>query len=126
MSLTAADHLERGSELVNETSQAIFFERPKRRQLSKDTALLRHAMRSIGRVGDRTSRVHYTFLSIGRMANFVMDRCRPKIEAPVRERLEALQHNIASLDEFEASMSSRIQLLQDAAAGSSASSSTKW
>ncbi|MGY2733386.1 CorA family divalent cation transporter [Sphingomonas sp. UYP23] len=113
----AADHLERGSAVINDTSQAIFFDQPKRRQLSKDTAHLHQAMRSIGQVSDRTSRVRYAFLSIGRMATFVIDRCTPAIEAPIRERLEAVQHDIASLDEFEASLSARIQLLQDAAAG---------
>lgn len=113
----AADHLERGSAVINDTSQAIFFDQPKRRQLSKDTAHLHQAMRSIGRVSDRTSRVRYAFLSIGRMATFVIDRCTPKIDGPIRERLQAVQHDIASLDEFEASLSARIQLLQDAAAG---------
>ncbi|MEO5868026.1 MAG: CorA family divalent cation transporter [Sphingomonas sp.] len=113
----AADHLERGSAVINDTSQAIFFDQPKQRQLSKNTTLLHQAMRSIGRVSDRTSRVRYTFLSIGRMATFVIDRCTPKIEPPIRERLEAVKHDIASLDEFEASLSARIQMLQDAAAG---------
>ncbi len=58
----AADHLERASGVVDDTSQSVFFEEPKRRQLSKDTALLRDAMRTIGQVSDRTSRVRYTFL----------------------------------------------------------------
>lgn len=113
----AAGHLERGLAVINDTSQEIFFEQPKRRQLSKDTALLHQSMRSIGQVSDRTSRVRYAFLSIGRTATFVIDRCTPKLDAPIRERLESVQHDIASLDEFEASLSARIQLLQDAAAG---------
>ena len=113
----SADHLEEASGVISDTSQSVFFDEPKRRQLSKDTALLRDAMRKIGQVSDRTSRVRYTFLSIGRIATFVMDRCQPKIEPDIRERLEAVQHDIASLDEFEASLSNRVQLLQDAAAG---------
>lgn len=113
----AADHLETGSEIVSDTSQAIFFDEPKRRQLSRDTAVLRDAMRRIGQVSDRIARVRYTFLSIGRIATFVMDRCTPTIEPPIHRRLEAVRHDIASLDEFEASLSSRVQLLQDAATG---------
>ncbi|TPG42543.1 magnesium transporter [Sphingomonas koreensis] len=113
----AADHLERASAVVNDTSQSVFFDGPKRRQLSKDTASLRDAMRTVGQVSDRTSRVRYTFLSIGRMATFVIDRCTPKIDPDIRERLEGVGHDIASLDEFEASLSGRIQLLQDAATG---------
>ena len=113
----SADHLERGSDIVNDTSQAVFFDQPKRRQLSKDMAALRDAMRTIGQVSDRIARVRYTFLSVGRIAGFVMDRCTPAIEPRLRQRLDAVRHDIASLDEFEASLSGRVQLLQDAAVG---------
>ena len=113
----AADHLERAAEIVNDTSQSVFFDEPKHRQLSKDTALLRHYMRRIGQVSDRTARVRYAFLSIGRIAAFVIDRCTPRIEDDVRDRLEAIRRDIASLDEFENSLSGRVQLLQDAASG---------
>lgn len=113
----AADHLERGAAVVNDTSQSVFFDEPKLRQLSKETSTLRDAMRRIGQVSDRTSRVRYTFLSIGRVATFVLDRCTPRIEADIRERLEAVRHDISSLDEFEASLSARVQLIQDAATG---------
>jgi magnesium transporter len=112
----AADHLEHASTIVNDASQSVFFDETKRRQLSKNTATLRDAMRRIGQVSDRTSRVRYTFLSIGRIATFVIDR-QPKIEVDIRERLEAVRRDIVSLDEFEASLSARVQLLQDAATG---------
>lgn len=113
----AADHLERAAEAVSEASHAIFVDPPKRRSLSRNTALLRDTMRSIGRASDKASRVRYMFLNIGRMASFVIDRCDPKLEAAILARLEAVRHDIASLDEFEASLSGRIQLLQDSAAG---------
>ena len=113
----AADHLERGSEVVSDTSQAIFFDEPKRRQLSRDMATLRDAMRQVGQVSDRIARVRYTFLSVGRIAAFVIDRCTPAIDPQVHRRLDAVRHDIASLDEFEASLSGRVQLLQDAATG---------
>ncbi len=113
----SADHLERAAEGINATSQAIFFDEPKRRQLSHDTATLRRAMRKIGQVSDRTSRVRYTFLSIGRMADFVMERCTSKLEDGTRDRLQAVRRDISSLDEFELSLAGRVQLLQDAATG---------
>jgi magnesium transporter len=112
-----ADHLEHASVKINDTSQAVFFDEPKRGRLNHDTAKLREVMRQIGRVSDRTSRVRYTFLSIGRMADFIMERCTPKLEDDVRERFEALRRDISSLDDFETSLSDRIQLLQDAATG---------
>lgn len=113
----AADHLERASAAVNDTSRSIFFNEPKRRQLSKNTAVLRGAMRKIGQVSDRISRVRYMFLSIGRMSTFVIDRCTPRVEGDQRERLESIGTDIKSLDEYEVSLSERIQLLQDAATG---------
>jgi len=113
----SADHLERAAEAINATSRAIFFDQPRRRQLSHDTATLRRAMRNIGQVSDRASQVRYTFLSIGRMADFVMERCTPKLEDGMRDRLLAVRRDISSLDEFELSLSGRVQLLQDAATG---------
>ncbi|WP_157218523.1 CorA family divalent cation transporter [Flavisphingomonas formosensis] len=114
----AADHLERASAIVAKASQKIFFEEPERRhRLSHKTAVLREAMLEIGRANDRASRVRYMFLGIDRMAAFVMDRCQPKIEEALRERFSAVRHDIVSLDEFETSLSGRVQLLQDAAAG---------
>jgi magnesium transporter len=113
----AADHLERASDVINGTSQAIFFDESKQRKLSKKTSMLHNVMRKVGQVSDRTSRVRYAFLSIGRMATFVLDRCSFSIEPDLRERLETIRHDIASLDDFETSLSARVQLLQDSAAG---------
>jgi magnesium transporter len=113
----AADHLERASELVGDASRSVFFGNQKRRKLSKHTAMLRNAMIRIGQASDRASRVRYTFLCLGRIASFVIERCEPKIPQRVHDRYEGVRHDIASLDEFEASLSGRIQFLQDAAAG---------
>ena len=113
----AADHLERASETVAAASQKVFFDGLDNRRMSKDTARLRDVMRQIGRASDRTSRVRYMFLSIGRIAGFVIDRCETGIDAHARDRFDAVRHDIASLDEFETSLSGRIQLLQDAATG---------
>lgn len=112
----AADHLEHASGIVADASGAIFFEDHKE-GLSRKTALLRGVMRTIGRASDRASRVRYVCLSFDRLAAFVIDRCQSNgFEFPAG-RLEALRHDIASLDEFEISLSGRVQLLQDAASG---------
>jgi magnesium transporter len=112
----AADRLEHASAVVAEASGAVFFD-DQRRELSQNTALLRDVMRTIGRASDRASRVRYVFLSMDRLVAFALDRCQPDQFGSASERLKALRHDIASLDEFELSLSSRIQLLQDAAAG---------
>ncbi|MDX3911411.1 MAG: CorA family divalent cation transporter [Sphingobium sp.] len=111
----AADHLEHASGIVSDAFQAVFFDERQKRMLNEDTAMLSETIRKIGQASDRASRVRYMFLSIGRMAGFVMERRQPKVAGELRGRLEAIRHDIASLDEFEASLAGRIQLLQDAA-----------
>ena len=39
-------------------------------------------------------KVRHAFLAIGRIASFVTDRCEPKIEAELRERLTSIRHDI--------------------------------
>lgn len=112
-----ADHLEQAAETVNQVSQRIFSEGANRSGLNRETRALRKTILTIGRASDRSARVRYMFLSVGRMVSFVMDRCVPKLAPDLTDRLQAIRHDIASLDEFEASLSGRIQLLQDAATG---------
>jgi len=111
----AADHLEHVSEQITAISRTVFYSDLKRRGLSQETAILRHAIIKLGRAYDRASRVRYMFLSIGRMAAFVGERCKVDIDEDLHRRLQSVQHDIASLDEFEGSLSTRIQFLQDAA-----------
>jgi magnesium transporter len=112
----AADHLEHASAIVADSSGAIFFD-DQVHGLSRKTAVLRTAMRTVGRASDRSSRVRYELLSVDRLVAFVIDRCQSEHFNFSIDRVQALRHDIASLDEFEASLSDRIQLLQDAAAG---------
>ncbi|GLK44929.1 MULTISPECIES: magnesium transporter CorA family protein [Novosphingobium] len=111
----AADHLEHASEIVAGASQSLFFEETSRPGLNTETRKIREIMRNMGQASDRASRVRYTFLSIGRLVNFILDRCTPKLDQEMQDRLEAVRHDITSLDEFETSLEGRIQLLQDAA-----------
>jgi magnesium transporter len=113
----AADHLEHAADTVNAVSQRIFSEDANRSGLNRETQALRKTILKIGRASDRSARVRYMFLSVGRMVTFVMDRCIPKLAPDLIDRLQAIRHDISSLDEFEASLSGRIQLLQDAATG---------
>jgi magnesium transporter len=113
----AADHLEHAAEIVGSVSQTIFSDEVGKRGLSQETKALRQTILKIGRASDRSARVRYMFLSVGRMVSFVIDRCMPKLSSDLIDRLQAIRHDISSLDEFEASLSGRIQLLQDAATG---------
>lgn len=112
----SADRLERAAQAINDASHEIFADSARHSRLSRDTRRMRGLIVAVGRASERISRVRYTFLSIGRMAGFVGDRGAAWLDAGLKERLEAVRHDIASLDEFEDSLSNRVQLLQDAAA----------
>jgi len=116
----SADRLERVAEELTKASHEIFAEPardgPKHR-LAHETRRLRALMISIGRSSEQMVKVRHAFLAIGRIAGFVTDRCEPKIESDLRERLASVRHDIESLDEFESSLTGRVQLLLDAATG---------
>lgn len=112
----SADRLERASQSITDAAHDIFADPSRRRRLSRDARAMRGHIVKVGRVSERLSRVRYTFLSIGRMAGFVKDRGDAWLDDGIKERLEAARDDISSLDEFESSLSNRVQLLQDAAA----------
>jgi magnesium transporter len=114
----AADRLERVAENVANVSHAIFYEpEGAKHKLSQETKRLRGLMIQIGRDNEQMVKVRHAFLAIGRIATFVAERCVPEIEPDMHDRLLAVRHDIDSLDEFENSLSSRIQFLLDAAVG---------
>ena len=114
----AADRLERVAEDLGNASHAIFQEpetdSPQHR-LGRETRRLRALMIGVGQASEQMVKVRHAFLAIGRIANFVLDRCRPRIPDSLRERLEAVKNDIQSLDEFESTLTSRVALLIDAA-----------
>lgn len=111
----AADHLETVSEQAASVSRTIFYADLKQRGLKTETAVLRRSIIKLGRASDRASRARYTFLSIGRMAKFVIDRCESGMDDKTCAAFQSIGHDIDSLDEFEISLSGRIQFLLDAA-----------
>ena len=116
----AADHFEVAADQLDKASQAIFhLDQDKggrtRQRLSKDTQLLRQVMTDIGRASERMSRVRYTLVCVSRMSQFVADRAKDWLEPAIRDRLGSVRADIASLEQFEENLLSRIQLLQDAA-----------
>ena len=123
----AADHLEVCADQLDKASHAIFRpDRPddakpskpasgKTHKLSRDTALLRRVMIQIGGASARMSKVRYALVCVSRMAQFAVDRGKDWIEPAVRERLGGVRADVASLEQYEEHLLSRVQLLQDAA-----------
>ena len=115
----AADHFEVAADQLDKASHAIFHldesKGKTRQRLSKDTQLLRQVMTEVGRASERMSKVRYTLVCVSRMSQFVADRAKDWIEPPVRDRLGGVRADIASLEQYEENLLSRVQLLQDAA-----------
>ncbi len=112
----SADRLELSATTLNEASHAIFGEKQDgRSKLVRDTDKLRDLMMRTGRVSERMSHARYTLVCLGRIAQYVSDRGHGWLEPEILERLGAVKADIASLEQFEENLLSRIQLLQDAA-----------
>ena len=111
-----ADLLEASGRDLDEASHAIFRQQDARR-LSRETVKLRQLMIGTGRTSERMARIHYTLVCLDRMAKFVVDRGREWIAPDMTVRLQAVSSDVASLVQFSEGLVSRIQLLQDAAAG---------
>jgi len=111
-----ADLLEASGHDLDDASHAIFRQQDAKR-LSRETALLRQLMIRTGRTSERMARIHYTLVCLDRMAKFTVDRCRDWIGHDMILRLQAVSSDVASLVQFAEGLTSRVQLLQDAATG---------
>lgn len=116
----AADRIERVAEALAEASHEIFCEperEARRHRVGHETRRLRALMVRIGLSSEELVKVRHSLVAVLRVAGFLRDRCQPRLASALRERLETVQHDITSLDEFEDSLVGRVSLLLDAAAG---------
>jgi magnesium transporter len=107
--------LESSGDTLNTASRTIFSDKPRGAKGVRDTDMLRDLMKRIGRASEHMSIVRYTLVCLVRMSHYVEDRAHDWIAPPCIERLQAVRADIASLEQYEENLLSRIQLLQDAA-----------
>lgn len=109
----SADKLERGGAVCDELSRSAFRDRGQT-QLSGD---LRAMLRRVGGVADHTSRIRDALLGLERVAAYVMEsgiEGAPPVNAA---RMKAIRADIASLTDYEAHLSAKVQFLLDATLG---------
>ena len=113
-----ADVLERlGSEL-DQISRSVFRgDADKTDHRSRSNQGLRQTLTAIGRIGDRLSKARDVFLGVGRIVPFVVDLPREWIVPEFQNRLGAVSKDIASLNDYEAHLSNKVQFLLDAVLG---------
>ena len=113
-----ADLLEGSSRDLDDASHVIFRQPPGNRfKLSHETVMLRRLLIRTGRTSERMARIHYALVCLDRMAKFTIERCREWIARDIANRLQTVSSDIASLVQYAEGLVSRVQLLQDAAAG---------
>ncbi|MGA7386188.1 MAG: magnesium transporter CorA family protein [Methylocella sp.] len=89
----------------------------RRHKPREDGAQLRLVLRKVGRNGDLTSKIEDLLLGMARMLPYVAANAAPYLEAGIRAKLKSLQRDIASLNDYERSLTDKIQFLLDATLG---------
>jgi magnesium transporter len=84
---------------------------------SRKDADLREILRRVGRSGDLTSKIRDSLLGIGRIVPYVKGLGADWLPAEVMPRFETLQRDIASLNDYDAHLANKLQLLLDATLG---------
>ncbi len=110
-----ADVLEREADELDAASRGVFgadASKPSRADRE-----LRAALRQIGRVGDLLSRLRDTLLGIGRIVPFVEANAADWLPPAQRPRFASLRADIASLSDYDAQLSNKVQFLLDATLG---------
>ncbi len=123
----AADHLERVSAIVDDTSRSVFdtsfINRAQRlpRRKKRKPKNLEDLLGKVGEEGDFNSKMRESLVSIGRMVAFiqaVMDQLKTtKDTRENKARVKILQRDIQSLADHASFMSGKISFLLDAVLG---------
>jgi magnesium transporter len=115
----AADTLELAAGELERVSHAAFHAEPagRRHSVVKTSAILRGALRHIGRMGDGVSHIRETLLGIARIASYVQEGEQTIHGTVDVTRLAAIRIDIGSLNEYLGHLSNKIQFLLDATLG---------
>jgi len=112
-----ADALEHASaELERISHDAFHADRVGRHKVAKASEALRGALRKVGRMGDGISHIRDALLGLGRIAAFVHENGHTFAEGDLT-RVSAIRADIASLNDYQAHLSGKVQFLLDATLG---------
>ncbi|HEY5088448.1 MAG TPA: magnesium transporter CorA family protein [Polyangia bacterium] len=110
----AADNLERAGAACDELSRAAFRGGGARAKVANK---LSAALRRIGATAEQISRMRDELLGLGRVAAYVMESGIVGAPPVNGTRLKAIRADIASLTDYEAHLSGKLQFLLDATLG---------
>jgi magnesium transporter len=113
-----ADVLEHLGAQIDKVSKSVFRGDPTRpRQFVRSNNMLRRALTAVGTTGDRLALARDALLGVGRVAPFVLALQEKWITPAIQAKLEAVNKDILSLNEYEDKLSNKIQFLLDAILG---------
>ena len=113
-----ADVLERLGAAIDKVSKTVFRGDPSRpRNIVRSNNTLRHALTAVGTTGDRLALARDALLGVSRVAPFVVSLQKGWITPAIQAKLEAVNKDILSLNEYEDKLSNKIQFLLDAILG---------
>jgi magnesium transporter len=116
-----ADALERSASELDGLSHRLFRAGPAEPPLSQRRSVgeadLRAILRRIGHNGDLASKIRDSLLGIARIVPFVLTLAADWLPPEVKPRLETLRQDVASLNDYDAHLLNKVQLLLDATLG---------
>jgi magnesium transporter len=113
-----ADVLEELRGELDQISRKVFRGNPAHRSHTvRSTDALRMTLSAVGAIGERVSQARDVLLGVGRIASFAGDIGEEWITPAFRVRLRAVLKDVASLNEYEAHLSGKVQFLLDAVLG---------
>jgi len=117
----AADVLETIAAELDHLSHRLFRAQPIRRRgkhhPARNEADLRNSLRRVGHSGDLVSKIRDGLLSLARIVPFVASNGASWIEPELKPRLDTLRQDIASLNDYDAHLVNKVQLMLDATLG---------
>ncbi|MCK8786442.1 magnesium transporter CorA family protein [Roseomonas sp. NAR14] len=111
-----ADLLEQIGAELDRLSTHAFAANEHHRPVRADAAL-RAALRSVGKEGERLSRLRDTLLGVGRIVPFVEEAAAKWLPATLHGRFRSLRQDIASLNDYDTQLANKVQFLLDATLG---------
>ena len=113
-----ADSLEQAAADLRKLSGNTFHDRDNHgREAIRSSRQTRAKLRHVGRLADGIAETRDVLLGVGRAVGFVCERTREWHEAGLESRLLTIQHDVASLAEYEVHLSDKVQFLLDAMVG---------
>ena len=113
----AADILEHVGAELNTLSQVIFHAEHRSGRGGRSDAVLRTVLRRIGRAGDLVSHLRDSLLGLGRITAYVAEAHLPWSPPDLHGRCASVRADIASLSDYDAQLTGKVQFLLDATLG---------